>query len=375
MTTLRKQATKLAKKGRGGDKYLLHLSRDELLRLMETGGVTRNPKTGLPEAYNLGHAIHGAWEDVTPILPAVGAIAGGYFGGPWGAAAGGAAGTYLAGGSTKDAARSAAVSGVLSYGAGELFGGGGAGEPGASGEPGVPTGNAPSQFGSPGEPDASGFPGDPGNPGEPGGTPSYNPSVYNPSDPGMAGGMADSSSQGIFSDPSMATFPTTDSGGDSNFLRDMFGKPTIKGTLKGVGNSYLIYNAIQQNKYAREAAAQRKAQAARQQAYADELQQLSANPNSITSRPGYQFGLDQGNQAIQRQRAAQGGGGGELIDLKRYSEGYAGQYLSQEQQRLQQLMGMGGNLSPATAQQSQMEATNATSAALWNLGYGPRSGG
>jgi len=47
---LKKQARKLAKKGRRGDTHLLHITRDELMSLLGTGKVTRNPETGLPEA-------------------------------------------------------------------------------------------------------------------------------------------------------------------------------------------------------------------------------------------------------------------------------------------------------------------------------------
>ncbi len=50
----RKAAKALAAKGRFGDKYLLHVSPDELFRLAETGKVTVNPETGLPEAFGFG---------------------------------------------------------------------------------------------------------------------------------------------------------------------------------------------------------------------------------------------------------------------------------------------------------------------------------
>lgn len=47
----------IAAKGRGGDTTLMHVGQGELRRLRSLGHITRNPSTGLPEAFNLGHAI------------------------------------------------------------------------------------------------------------------------------------------------------------------------------------------------------------------------------------------------------------------------------------------------------------------------------
>jgi hypothetical protein len=59
-----------ALKGRQGDNTLVHVNPMELKALdnMAPGGLTRNPYTGLPEAFKL-----------KDILPALGAIAGGVF--------------------------------------------------------------------------------------------------------------------------------------------------------------------------------------------------------------------------------------------------------------------------------------------------------
>lgn len=51
--TMKRTAKRLAAKGRRGDKKLLHITDKELLALQATGRVTRNPKTGLPEAAGL----------------------------------------------------------------------------------------------------------------------------------------------------------------------------------------------------------------------------------------------------------------------------------------------------------------------------------
>ena len=47
------QARSIASKGRRGDNRLLHVSDDELAALAKSGMLTRNPKTGLPEAFGL----------------------------------------------------------------------------------------------------------------------------------------------------------------------------------------------------------------------------------------------------------------------------------------------------------------------------------
>lgn len=67
-------ARKLAKKGRHGDKYLLHISHDELMRLASTGRVTRNPETGLPEAWGFSSLSDAVSDFSDSISNAVGDI-------------------------------------------------------------------------------------------------------------------------------------------------------------------------------------------------------------------------------------------------------------------------------------------------------------
>src|SRR3990167_9178358 len=57
MPNLKKEAKRLAAKGRRGDTHLMHISADELMNLMASGKVTHNPDTGLPEAYNFGDTL------------------------------------------------------------------------------------------------------------------------------------------------------------------------------------------------------------------------------------------------------------------------------------------------------------------------------
>jgi len=106
-----------ALKGRQGDNTLVHVNPMELKALdnMAPGGLTRNPYTGLPEAFKL-----------KDILPALGAVAGAAFlpmlipalaGGSALAAAGaaglgGAAGTALAGGNREEILGSGLMSGA-----------------------------------------------------------------------------------------------------------------------------------------------------------------------------------------------------------------------------------------------------------------------
>lgn len=75
--------------------------------------------------------------------------------------------------------------------------------------------------------------------------------------------------------------------------------------------------------------------------YQAQLAALMGDPSSVTSMPGYQFGLDQGRLAIQRRAAASGGGGNEDIALARFTPEYAQNFYGAQQQRLAQLAGAG----------------------------------
>jgi hypothetical protein len=100
-------------KGRMGDTQLVHMSPMEVKTLdaMAPGGLTRNPSTGLPEAFKL-----------KDLLPALGAVAGGVFLAPLlgtgalaagaGTGLGAAGGTALAGGNKEEILTSGLMSGV-----------------------------------------------------------------------------------------------------------------------------------------------------------------------------------------------------------------------------------------------------------------------
>ena len=69
-----------------------------------------------------------------------------------------------------------------------------------------------------------------------------------------------------------------------------------------------------------------------QQGWAAQLNALIQNPSSVTNSPGYQFGMDQGRQQLQRGMAKTGQtqSGNEQIALQQYGQQYAGQQYQQQ---------------------------------------------
>jgi hypothetical protein len=124
MTKLKQQANALAKHGRNGDDHLVHVSGAELQGLASLGKLTKNPKTGLPEAFNLAWLLAPAAALAAPFaLPALaGAGAAGLAGAATaGAGAAGAAGAGAAGlgglAAAAPTAATAATSGLAGLGA------------------------------------------------------------------------------------------------------------------------------------------------------------------------------------------------------------------------------------------------------------------
>lgn len=100
---------------------------------------------------------------------------------------------------------------------------------------------------------------------------------------------------------------------------------------------------------------------------------LMANPSSVTGQPGYQFGLDQGRLAIQRQGAASGSGGNESIALARYTPEYAQNFYNNEVARQMGVAGGEANLGTASAGiglNAQNASNSLASSALGSIGYG-----
>lgn len=115
---MREAAREMAKYGRHGDDMLLHVSRKELegIRALTGRNFTRNPDTGLPEAF-----------DFADLIPVIAGVAGTIVGGPVvGALASGAttAGkAAIEGESAGDALTKGLISGVTSYAGGQLLSG------------------------------------------------------------------------------------------------------------------------------------------------------------------------------------------------------------------------------------------------------------
>jgi hypothetical protein len=102
--------------------------------------------------------------------------------------------------------------------------------------------------------------------------------------------------------------------------------------------------------------------------YQTMLAQLINNPSSITSNPGYEFGLEESNKAVEGSAAANGmvNSGNVLQALSTNSQGYAAQQLNNQELLLAQLAG--ANIgSPGTAGQilaGQNTANQASAGAL-----------
>lgn len=100
---------------------------------------------------------------------------------------------------------------------------------------------------------------------------------------------------------------------------------------------------------------------------------LMANPGSVSSQPGYQFGMDEGRRAIARTGAAGGSGGNEAIALSRYTPEYAQNFYNNEVARLMQLGQGEGALGTAEAGiglNAQAGADRLMSSSLGSIGYG-----
>ena len=81
-----------------------------------------------------------------------------------------------------------------------------------------------------------------------------------------------------------------------------------------------------------------------QQNYANRYKQLLDDPSKIQQTAGYQFALDQGNQAINRSAAAKGmlNSGNVLAELAKYGQGMASQNYQQQLGNIQQGAGLAG---------------------------------
>lgn len=74
--------------------------------------------------------------------------------------------------------------------------------------------------------------------------------------------------------------------------------------------------------------------------YQSQLNNLLSNPAAIQQTPGYQFALNQGNEAINRSAAAKGqlNSGNVLAELAKFGQGMASQEYGNQVNRLSGLM-------------------------------------
>lgn len=317
----KREAKRLAKFGRRGDKYLLHITGPELQALARTGKLTFNPKTGLPEA--------GFFSD---LLGAVAPVVGSIFGGPLGGAIGGAIGSGISGGNPFEGA----LRGGLGGGIGDLLGGAGRLESFMD-----VTDLVPSGFGSAASPFDI--------------------------DLGFGGGLPEIANRGAVSlgQSGIDNFPndfdfgtrglSTFGGGIGDILprlTNQFTDIPWSTVSKGMDVGSGLYGLMQSRRL------QKLAQMMAQQAdpfaqyrpgYAAQLQQLMANPASVTQAPGWNAGI----QAVRRSAAGRGylDSGNEISAL----QNFGGEFFDKETARLAGLAGAGFN--PANAGQLMLAGT------------------
>lgn len=106
-----------------------------------------------------------------------------------------------------------------------------------------------------------------------------------------------------------------------------------------------------------------------QQYYNTLLQQLIANPSSVSSLPGYQFQLSQGSAAVADQMGAGGffGSGNEAAALMMFGQGLASSFYGQQTSLLASLSGVTSASSPASSVSAATGASSLTSSQLNNL--------
>lgn len=153
----------------------------------------------------------------------------------------------------------------------------------------------------------------------------------------------------------------------------------VAGAVVSAGVS--AYDAYQQTGVQDTALGMAQTQFGEQQQYGQMLQNLISNPSSITSTPGYQFQLGQGEDAVAREMGASGmlGSGNEAIALTQYGQNFASSALTQQEQLLASLSGLqttsaNSNLL-GTSSNAGAQAFNQEGQLLASLAYSQNAGG
>ena len=108
--------------------------------------------------------------------------------------------------------------------------------------------------------------------------------------------------------------------------------------------------------------------------YQNQLNSLLQDPSSFQRTPGYQFAVDQGQQAIERSAAKRGmlNSGNVLAELSKYGQGMANQEYGNQVNTLAGLMGGAQKFGTATNyfQQPTYGQPVQSSNTSWNMAYG-----
>jgi len=143
----------------------------------------------------------------------------------------------------------------------------------------------------------------------------------------------------------------------------------VVGSVAGAAVSSSISGGSSSNSSAQSAANAADPFASQRGQYQQQLSQLMSNPSSITSTPGYQFGLQQSQNAVEGSAAANGmvNSGNVLSALSTNAQGYASTQLNNQELLLAQLSGANVG-SPGTAGQILQNQNQSNQQAAGTLG-------
>lgn len=142
-----------------------------------------------------------------------------------------------------------------------------------------------------------------------------------------------------------------------------------------VGLGTTAYEMSQQNALQGSAIGMAQTTQGEQEYYNSLLQQLIANPSSVSTLPGFQFQLGTGEKAVADTMGASGfaGSGNEAAALTQFGQGLASTFYGQQAQLLASLSGVTNASSPAQGVSAATGAgaltTNTLSSLLNSLGF------